>query len=48
MRLTASEQYSPRQNPDQSDEIIKENLQWVKELRDIRMRFENLVTGILF
>jgi len=46
-RRTASEQYAPSRDPDGSDEVIKENLAWVKELRDIRQRFENLVTGVL-
>jgi hypothetical protein len=45
--LTAVEQYMPSQNPDDSDDVIKEHQKWVKELRDIRERFENLVTGIL-
>ena len=46
-RLTASEQYSPRANVDDSDAAIEENKKWVRELRDIRERFENLVTGLI-
>jgi hypothetical protein len=45
--LTASEQYHPRNNPDESDEHIKAHTHWVTELRSIRERFENLVTGII-
>lgn len=45
--LTASEQYHPSRDPDGSDEFIEAHKAWVKELRDIRRRFENLVTGIL-
>lgn len=45
--LTAAEQYAPRADADASDDYIKENERWVKELRDIRERFENLVTGML-
>lgn len=45
--LTAAEQYSPRPDADASDDYIKAHKEWVKELRDIRERFENLVTGIL-
>lgn len=44
--LLASEQHSPRSDADRSDEIIKEEREWVKELRAIRERFENLVVGI--
>lgn len=46
-RLTAREQYAPGPSPDISDESIEESMRWVKELRDIRERFENLVTGII-
>lgn len=46
-RMTASEQYAPSRTSDDSDDSIKENKEWVKELRDIRRRFENLVTGVL-
>lgn len=45
--LMAGEQHAPNRTPDQSDEYIKEHQDWVKELRDIRQRFENLVTGML-
>lgn len=45
--MTAREQYSPSVDVDSSDESIKYHQNWVKELRDIRERFENLVTGIL-
>jgi hypothetical protein len=46
-RLLASEQHCPRPDADQSDEYIEENKRWVTELRDIRHRFENLVTGVV-
>lgn len=45
--LTASEQYMPNQNADASDDTIKQHKEWVTELRAIRERFENLVTGII-
>lgn len=45
--LTAREQYCPGADADGSDEAIKTHQAWVKELRDIRQRFENLVTGII-
>lgn len=45
--LTAAEQYRPGYDPDRSDDIIRANSEWVKELRDIRQRFENLVTGVI-
>lgn len=45
--LMASEQYAPSRTPDESDAYIQEHEKWVKELRDIRERFENLVTGML-
>ena len=45
--LTAREQYSPSRTPDASDEFITEHKEWVRELRDIRKRFEDLVTGII-
>ena len=45
--LTAHEQYRPGVDADASDDAIKAHKEWVKELRDIRERFENLVTGIL-
>jgi hypothetical protein len=45
--LTAHEQYSPGQNPDSSDELIEEHKKWIKELREIREKFENLVTGLI-
>jgi hypothetical protein len=45
--LTASEQYHPGADADRSDDIIKAHGEWVKELRQIRERFENLVTGII-
>jgi hypothetical protein len=46
-RLVASEQYSPGPSPDDSDEKIRERSKWVTELRAIRERFENLITGML-
>jgi hypothetical protein len=45
--MTASEQYNPVRTADLSDDHITAHKEWVKELRDIRERFENLVTGIL-
>lgn len=45
--LTASEQYCSSRTPDSSDEFIEAHKKWVEELRDIRQRFENLVTGLL-
>jgi hypothetical protein len=45
--MTAREQYSPSRGADSMDDYIKEHKKWVAELRDIRQRFENLVTGIL-
>ena len=45
--MLASEQYSPSRTVDESEEYMTENKMWVKELRDIRQRFENLVTGVV-
>ncbi len=45
--MLASEQYCPKIDADESDEFIKERQKWVRELRDIRRRFEDLVTGIV-
>lgn len=45
--MTAREQYCPGRDPDGSDELIRARTEWVRELRDIRQRVENLVTGIL-
>lgn len=45
--LTAAEQYAPSRNADDSDDYVKAHQEWVKELRVIRQRFENLVTGVL-
>jgi len=45
--MLASEQYNPRQDADASDGYMAENRMWIKELRDIRQRFENLVTGVV-
>lgn len=46
---TAREQYAPTRHsdPDGMDDYIKENKEWVENLRKIRLEFENLVTGIL-
>lgn len=46
-RMLASEQYAPTRTADESDDYMKENEKWIKELRDIRERFENLVTGVV-
>ncbi len=43
----AREQYVPSQNPDASDDEIKENKRWVERLRTLRLDFEDLVTGLL-
>ncbi len=45
--MTASEQYNPGRDPDASDDYIKASQAWVRELRAIRERFENLVTGMI-
>ena len=45
--LMASEQYVSSSNADRSDDVIKQHREWVKELRAIRERFENLVTGMI-
>lgn len=45
--LMASEQYQPGRDADRSDDAIKAHREWVKELRVIRERFENLVTGMI-
>lgn len=44
---TAREQYAPRESPDASDDYIKENKEWVENLRKIRNEFEDLVTGLI-
>jgi hypothetical protein len=46
-RSTAAEQYAPRMSSDSSDDHIKENKEWVENLRKIRLEFEDLVTGLL-
>ena len=43
----AREQYTPDMDPDKSDNVIKENKEFVSELRKLRDRFEDLVTGVL-
>lgn len=45
--MVAQEQYAPSRTADASDEVIAEHKKWVDELRNIRQRFENLVTGII-
>lgn len=45
--LTAQEQYHPGPDADRSDDLINEHKRWVKELREIRQRFEDLVTGMI-
>lgn len=45
--MTATEQYRPRGDADASDEYTKEHKAFVTELRAIRQRFENLITGII-
>jgi len=46
-KLMASEQHAPSRTSDSSDEYIAEHKKWVKELREIRARFEDLVTGVV-
>jgi hypothetical protein len=46
-RMLAREQYAPMQSPDGSDELIEDSKKWIAELRSIRERFENLVTGVI-
>lgn len=43
--IVGREQYSPSCNADDSDDIIEDGLKRVKELRDMRERFETLMTG---
>lgn len=45
--MCAREQYSPSPDADSSDEYVQEHQEWVRELRDIRERLENLFTGVL-
>lgn len=45
--MTAREQYSPGLDPDRSDDAIEHHKRWVCELRDLRRRFEDLVTGVI-
>ena len=44
--MVASEQYAPGPSPDESDEKIKKK-EFVRGMREIRERFENLMTGII-
>lgn len=44
--MLAREMYRPCPGPDESDEFIRDKIEFVTELRDIRERFENVVTGI--
>ncbi len=46
-RMLASEQYNPGTDVDTSDDFAKERKLWVDELRSIRERLENLVTGVV-
>ena len=46
-KVVASEQYAPSPNPDESDEKIKERKEFVREMREIRERFENLIAGVI-
>jgi hypothetical protein len=45
--MTAREQYAPNRTADDSDDYIQAHTEWVRELRDIRHRFENLITGLI-
>ena len=45
--MTAREQYCPGADADGSDDRIRYHKEWVTELRSIRERFENLVTGLI-
>lgn len=40
-------QYRPSSDPDRDDATERQNKAFVKELRSIRERFEDLMTGIL-
>jgi hypothetical protein len=42
----AREQYAPQCNPDSSDDEIKERKEFVAKLRELRIEFENVVTGL--
>ncbi len=44
-RELGSEQHNPRADADASDEYIANREQVVKNLREIRERLENLITG---
>ena len=44
-RMLGSEQHNPRPNADASDDYMAERTRVMKELRDIRERLENLITG---
>lgn len=46
-RELGSEQHMPRVDPDASDDFMKESARVVKELRSIRERLENLITGVV-
>ncbi len=43
----AQEQRGPGYTADSSDEYMAARKEWIKELRDIRERLENLVTGVV-
>jgi hypothetical protein len=44
-RALGAEQYHPVLGPDESDEMMREHERVVKELREIRLRLENLYMG---
>lgn len=46
-KTAAGEQYSPQRDADVSDSIIGVRKAQMKELREIRERFENLMTGVI-
>ena len=44
--MLAAEYYAPSKTDDDSDEYIRAREEWIRELRAIRERFENLVAGV--
>lgn len=44
--LLAAEVYAPRHDVDQSDDIVKYEKEFIKEMRELRNKFENLILGI--
>ena len=44
-RMLGAEQHNPRADVDASEEFMMDRTRIIKELRDIRERLENLITG---